>query len=148
MDKGGFTCVLQDIDTKFEDFREFVAQLAFKIGGFGRSHLFRGEIKDFFSQKSEDGHVIFANVGTGATGAHDFRDEGGPSRWPFLFKDLDKGEVDFVDQGFLSTEGGIVIRPGNTEVDNKVADALSLVIGQDFPSSRNEFIQDGKGDVL
>jgi hypothetical protein len=95
-----------------------------------------GEVKDLLAEQLENLHVVLAEDLGGLGAPHEVGDEGGPVVRPFLFEDLNEGEVEFGDEDLFFGERGFV----GGELDHfshyVCFDALTLFWGEDLPSSR------------
>lgn len=75
-------------------------------------------------------------------GRDDLVDEGGPVVRPLLFEDGNEDHVELVDQGSLLAQTFVGARHLDDELDNKVANALALLAGQNLPSSHDHIVKD------
>lgn len=75
-------------------------------------------------------------------GRDDLIDEGRPVVRPLLLEDGNEDQVEFVDQGSLLAQALVGARHLDDELDNKVADALALLAGQNLPPRHDHIVKD------
>ena len=81
-------------------------------------------------------------------GRYDFVDEVGPVVWPFLFEDGYQHKIQLVEECLLTLQTLFRLRALDDEVDDKVADALTLLRWQDFPLCHDDIVQDLQPEVF
>lgn len=114
---------VEDFGAQLENGGEFLGHGGLQVAGLDGGHLILRKVEDLLRQQAKDGHVVFTDGKTGMARGNDLVDECGPVVRPFLLQNRDQDQIQFVQEGALSTE--LLFGPGvfDDEVDDEVSNA-------------------------